>query len=335
MALRQKEELLGAGASVYAPQEYKRYLDEIASGKEILRQEQSRFSWWRDYTPVATIFRSILAQGEELETHISRAREAEKQEINTRQQMIEKQLKLLRELSGTLKDRRLAVKRLMHTEVLLSEARRFATEDKGGEALRSLTEATTNIKAVSAAMRPVLARFADRETIAQWRRLVDEALAKSRRSKGDLLIISKVERRLSHYRKGHLLKHYEAGMGFNFLTAKLYAGDNATPEGLYQVVRKVPNSKYYRALLINYPNAADRKRFKSAGLKGLIPKRAAIGGLIEIHGGGKQGMTNGCVALDNRDMVSLYEQIAVDTPVVIVGTTDYDNFISASLTHFQ
>ncbi len=335
MALRQKEDLGGAGASVYAPQEYKRYLGEITSGKEILRQEQSRFSWLRDYTLVVTTFRGILAQGEQLAADISRAREAEKNEINTRQQIIEEQLKLFRELSSTLKDRRLAVKLLMHTEILLSETGRFATDDKGYEALRCLTEADTNIKAVSEVMRPVLARFTDRETIDHWRRLVDKALAKSRHSKGDLLVISKVERRLSHYRKGHLVKHYEAGMGFNYLTAKLYAGDNATPEGAYLVVKKVPASKYFRALLINYPNAEDHKRFKSAEKKGLVPKRAAIGGLIEIHGGGKQGMTNGCVALDNRDMVSLYEQIAVATPVVIIGTTDYDNFISASLNHLQ
>lgn len=335
MALRQKEDLWGAGASVYAPQEYQRYLDEITSGKEIFRLEQSRFSWLRDYTLVATTFQGILLHGEQLAADISRGREAEKNEINTRQQQIEEQLKLLRELSCTLKDRRLAVKRLMHTEVLLTEAGRFAADDKGSEALRRLAEAGASIKAVSETMRSVLARFADRETIARWRRQVDEALAKSRRSKEDLLVISKIERRLSHYRNGHLVKHYEAGMGFNYLTAKLCAGDNATPEGAYKVIKKVPASKYFRALLINYPNAEDHKRFKSAGQKGLIPKRAAIGGLIEIHGGGKQGMTNGCVALDNRDMVSLYEQIAVDTPVVIVGTTDYDNFISASLNHLQ
>jgi hypothetical protein len=42
-------------------------------------------------------------------------------------------------------------------------------------------------------------------------------------------------------------------------------------------------------------------------------------------------MTNGCVALDNRDMATLFSQISVNTPVIIVGTTDYDNLIAAAL----
>lgn len=120
-------------------------------------------------------------------------------------------------------------------------------------------------------------------------------------------------------------------MGFNFLSDKLYSGDKATPEGSYQVCRKIPGSKYFQALLINYPNNEDRQRFLAARRKGQIPKGAGIGSLIEIHGGGRNGMTNGCVALDDRDMAALFKQISVNTPVIIVGTTDYDNVIAMAL----
>jgi len=57
--------------------------------------------------------------------------------------------------------------------------------------------------------------------------------------------------------------------------------------------------------------------------------------LIEIHGGGSDGLTDGCVALDNRDMERLYAQIAIGTPVLIVGTTDYDNLVSSALRQFE
>jgi lipoprotein-anchoring transpeptidase ErfK/SrfK len=55
---------------------------------------------------------------------------------------------------------------------------------------------------------------------------------------------------------------------------------------------------------------------------GQIDKRKRIGGMIEIHGDGGKGYhwTDGCVALSNDDMDHLYQQISVETPVVIVGS---------------
>jgi hypothetical protein len=47
-----------------------------------------------------------------------------------------------------------------------------------------------------------------------------------------------------------------------------------------------------------------------------------VGGLIEVHGHGGQGFnwTNGCVALNDKDMDALYRQVQVNTPVIIVGS---------------
>jgi hypothetical protein len=44
--------------------------------------------------------------------------------------------------------------------------------------------------------------------------------------------------------------------------------------------------------------------------------------LIEIHGGGGKGIhwTDGCVALENRDMDMLYRLVPVGCPVLIVGS---------------
>ena len=140
---------------------------------------------------------------------------------------------------------------------------------------------------------------------------------------------------MTWYRGGREVRSYDAGLGFRFLSAKLYSGDQATPEGSYRVVRKLPYSKYFRALLIDYPNGADRRRFNRARQQGQVPKGGAIGGQIEIHGGGREGMTEGCVALDNSELAELYEQIEIDTPVLIIGTTDHDNPIAAALARLR
>jgi len=54
---------------------------------------------------------------------------------------------------------------------------------------------------------------------------------------------------------------------------------------------------------------------------GQLPRGAALGGLIEIHGEGGRGKdwTKGCVALSNDDIDDLYRKVGVGTPVTIVG----------------
>jgi hypothetical protein len=81
------------------------------------------------------------------------------------------------------------------------------------------------------------------------------------------------------------------------------------------------HSKYYKALLINYPNEEDIRLFRRARTLGLFLPRTRIGGLIEIHGDGgrDQNWTEGCVALTNSDMDDLFARVDVGTPVTIVG----------------
>ena len=80
------------------------------------------------------------------------------------------------------------------------------------------------------AIRSYYGRFADREQILYWRRLFNEAVAASKRSGGYLIVVSKLDSEVTLYRGGSPLRRYEAGLGFNFLSDKLYSGDRATPE---------------------------------------------------------------------------------------------------------
>ena len=107
------------------------------------------------------------------------------------------------------------------------------------------------------------------------------------------------------------------------------------PEGTFFVTRRNPNSRYYRAFVINYPNGEDAARGLRDGriTRGQYdailraertftspPMNTALGGLIEIHGSGsgrQRAWTRGCVALRNVHMDQLWEIVEVGTPVVI------------------
>lgn len=331
LVINQDQDLWRAGASVYAPNEYQLYQASIDFGKELLIRQDARFAWFRDYATVEATYRDTLAQGERLKAKVAEARKVEKDGLSRDLTDVRKRIRAVRELSETLDDKRLAMRKLVQAEVLLEEATKLAAAGKNQIARQRLDQASRDVTAVIKVIRPVVKRYADRGEIARWRRMVDEAVDESRRSGGDLIVVEKLGRQLTLYRGGKTQRSYDAGLGFNYLAAKLYSGDRATPEGRYRVIRKLERSKFYRALLIDYPNADDRRRFAQAKKSGQVPKNAGIGNLIEIHGGGKDCVTYGCVALDDREISELFTRVDVNTPVVIVGTTDYDNFISSAL----
>jgi hypothetical protein len=330
-AISQEQDLWRAGAVVYAPREYRDYLAALSTGRDLLTRERSRFVWFRDYQPVVDSFREILTRGEQIQSAIRENKAREREQITARLGQLQTKIRGLRNLSESVKDRRLAVRRLMKAEVLIDEAKALYAAGKGEAARMKLDAATIEVNVAAKVIKPLVSRYVDRQQIARWRSLVDDAVAESRRSGDYAIVVSKIDRELVLYKSGAPVKTYPAGMGFNFLSEKLYSGDKATPEGKYRVIKKLPGSKYYRALLIDYPNAEDQRRFAQAKRQNLIAKNAHIGGLIEIHGGGKDGMTNGCVALENDHIQQLYGMVDIGTPVIIVGSIDSNNVVASSM----
>jgi murein L,D-transpeptidase YafK len=160
--------------------------------------------------------------------------------------------------------------------------------------------------------------------------MAEETVSESRQREGVAIVVTKIDRRLMVYRDGDLVKTYPVAIGRLGSSLKRYAGDRATPEGKYSIVEKRSNSTYYKALLINYPNEEDLRKFRAARERGGIPDSVRIGGSVEIHGGGKDGMTYGCIALDNSHMEELFDMVEVGTRVTIVGSTDYQNSLSSA-----
>jgi len=172
----------------------------------------------------------------------------------------------------------------------------------------------------------LLAEYANDEAhkINVWRRWIEETLADSRTNGTCAVIVDKAAHKTYLVRAGELLHTYDCELGYNSVHQKLFAGDGATPEGKYQISAVKRASKYYRALLINYPNQMDRNRFSENKRKGIISPHARIGGLIEIHGGGGQerDWTDGCVALTDKEMDRIMQFVTVGTPVIIVRRSD-------------
>jgi murein L,D-transpeptidase YafK len=98
------------------------------------------------------------------------------------------------------------------------------------------------------------------------------------------------------------------------------AGDRRTPEGLFYIEDRNPNSRFHLSLRISYPDAAHRARAEALGV--------SPGGDIMIHGlpngQGKIGAahraydwTNGCVALTDEEIEELWNTVPIGTPVEI------------------
>jgi L,D-peptidoglycan transpeptidase YkuD (ErfK/YbiS/YcfS/YnhG family) len=165
-----------------------------------------------------------------------------------------------------------------------------------------------------------LARMHDPQLRVAWQRWVDQTIAETNGGRTAILV-EKLSRRCIVVQNRHVVARYTADFGRNGLAVKVHAGDGATPEGRYRVASKNGGSRYYKALVLDYPNSSDLARYRQEKKNGNIPRGRGPGSLIEIHGAGGRNMdwTEGCIALRNSDMDELFRRVAVGTPITIVG----------------
>jgi hypothetical protein len=157
-----------------------------------------------------------------------------------------------------------------------------------------------------------------------WKKWADKTVNESRKNRDYSIIIDKFSRKCFIYLEGVRKYEFEAELGKNWVGDKRERGDKATPEGMYKISQKFDGgkTKYYKALLLDYPNEEDRARFRTEIENGSLPASAKIGGLIEIHGNGGKGIdwTEGCIALTDREMDVVFKIAKVGTPVTIIGS---------------
>jgi murein L,D-transpeptidase YafK len=136
----------------------------------------------------------------------------------------------------------------------------------------------------------------------------------------DSIVVEKQRRRLTLYQAGFPVGVYRIALGKQPVGDKREVGDNRTPEGVFYIDYKNPDSKYHLALHISYPDAAHIARARARGVK--------AGGDVMIHGlpaayanlGGKHSeydWTEGCIAVTNAEIEQIWGAVPRGSPIQI------------------
>ena len=134
------------------------------------------------------------------------------------------------------------------------------------------------------------------------------------------LVVIKSKRQMLAYNQYTLVKIYPISLGKSPIGHKQFEGDKKTPEGIYRINERNPNSAYHKNLGISYPNAEDKAYALSQG--------KSPGGLIKIHGLpnkfpdiGRQHLrkdwTDGCIAVTNEEIDELFNAVVHNAEIDI------------------
>lgn len=137
--------------------------------------------------------------------------------------------------------------------------------------------------------------------------------------KADKVLVVKSERRLYLLQDSHVLRSFRIALGPNPVGRKMFQGDGRTPEGLYVLDWRNPNSRFYRAINISYPSYEDTLRAATYG--------TSPGGDVMVHGQPMDGFngnnpyfdwTEGCIALSNDEMDEVWTAVDDGTLIEIL-----------------
>lgn len=136
----------------------------------------------------------------------------------------------------------------------------------------------------------------------------------------DRVVVYKSERKLVLQSQGKEIRSYKVALGGEPIGPKTRRGDHRTPEGIYTLDSRNPNSHFYKAFHISYPNPKDVATAKKLGvnpggdimLHGLPKEYAWVGKAHTSH-----DWTDGCIAVSNEEMDELWKLIPTGTPIEI------------------
>lgn len=120
----------------------------------------------------------------------------------------------------------------------------------------------------------------------------------------------------------NILSRHRVSLGKNPEGPKLKQGDKKTPEGTYTIIDKRKDKKYYKELLIDYPNQDDKLRAKKMGVNpgGGITLHAQVPQFWDGNGDDytlSHDWTEGCIAMTNKGMDAVWEMVKLGTVVEI------------------
>lgn len=314
----------GKGADRYHKKEYDKACRLYEKAMSEWKQENDRWFLLRDYKRVASLADSAACMAKEAGSNSQREHQNVKRKLEVGFGELKGKAKTFDTNFSTLplpvriKDKHAKGKLLLHeTEIAMDKGDYKTGDVKFAAAAKNVEEA------LQYARNHVEKYFLQ---LPVWQKELNEIVEYSRRKKTSVIVVEKFPPRCDVYNNGKKIYTFKAEFGKNWMGDKQCEGDYATPEGNYKITKvlKGGSSKYYKALLLDYPNESDRIRFKQLKKEGRLPASARIGNLIEVHGGGGRGgnWTNGCVALENTDMDKLFRYAGKNTRVLIIGASE-------------
>lgn len=332
-------ELAAAHSAEFAAEDYARFVQRWVAFKERLRSDGDLVGWpWED-NPFETDLRALYEEGSRVLALANDRRNVERRGAASQVARLERRLRRLTSGVDRIGSRVVLGETRVETELLLKQARSFMEQGRFVQAQVAARQADRRMANQAAKLNSTLGRYADKAQVDLWQAMARRTVDWSRQHQAAAIVVVKAKRQLTLYRNGRAVATYPVRLGFNGVQEKRYEDDGATPEGSYRVIRKKDRgqTEFYRALLLDYPNADDRRRFQAARRSGAVPDQARIGGNIEIHGEANRGLsqTLGCVMLGNRQMDALFLDVGVGTPVTIVGAVEPDNAVAVVLTQLE
>jgi lipoprotein-anchoring transpeptidase ErfK/SrfK len=332
-------DLLQLRAAEVAPNDYASFAHEWITLQTRVEAEEDSIRWPWEPNDLEAALRHLQREGAKTVARLAAQQEADRRAAARQLTDVEDRAQAIAIQVSAIDSRLILAEKPVETELLLKQARAFYEQGRYEQSLDASDRAARHLTAQSALLQRELGRYASPDRIAQWQRMARETIDWSKKHQASAIVVSKAERSLTLYRSGQKVLTYPVRLGFNGIKEKRYQGDGATPEGRYRVAGKRGRgeTQFFRALLLDYPNQEDRRRFLKDRKKGNIPAFRDIGGQIEIHGAENALMaqTLGCVMLENPQMAALFERVNNGTPVTIVGALLEQNSVARALAHLS
>ncbi len=136
----------------------------------------------------------------------------------------------------------------------------------------------------------------------------------------DRVLVEKGKRKLHLLQNGKAFRSFDIALGNAPEGHKREEGDSRTPEGVYLLDLRNPDSDFFLSIRVSYPNAEDRRQASERGVR--------PGGQIMIHGQPNvptysagfyktADWTDGCIAVSNSDMIDIWLMTPDNVPIEI------------------
>ena len=328
-------DLMQLRAAEFSPNDYAQFAHQWMALKSRVQADEDLIRWPWEPNDLEIALRRLQEEGAHTVTRLTKERETLRHSAESKITQVEDRSRMMTLQVSGIDSRLVLGQKPVETDLLMKQAHAFYEQGQYDRSLDAADRAAQNLAAQAVLLSHELGRYANRDQIVGWQQMAKDTIAWSRIHRTSAIVVSKADRVLTLYRNGQKIVSYPVRLGFNGIREKRYQGDGATPEGRYRVSSKrgQGQTQFYRALVLDYPNEEDRRRYRLERKSGQIPASRAIGGQIEIHGVENELMaqTLGCVMLDNPQMILLFDRVEKGTPVTIVGALHEQNSIAQTL----